>query len=470
MSAVALAGRPARLSIAPEILPLIRLALPLVMAMVGQIAITTTDLLMLGRLGPDALAATALGLSLFHPLLLLGVGIGLAVTPLVSEALTAYRGRQVRRTVRQGIWAAVPFTLLCAPVFWWSSGLFTGIGQDAALSATAQLYLRAVLPGLLFALIFNALRAYMTALEVTRAVMLVSLIAVPLNAAFNYVLIFGALGLPALGVLGAGIGSSLTNLVMALALAWHCARHRPFRRHAIFGRFWRPDWVTFWRVHRIGVPIGLMIVLEVALFAGSSQILGLIGTLQLAAHQIALQIASIAFMVPLGIGQAATARVGLAFGRDGPVQAAGVGWAALLLSSLFMAMTALAFWLIPDVLSSPFLDGGGDSLRVAAFAASYLAVAAAFQLVDGIQVVAAHALRGLRDTLVPMWIALVGYWMVGMPVAVYLGLYTPLAGVGVWLGLLAGLTVCGAALTYRFWRLTRLPQAIVDRGMSIRGG
>ena len=303
MSALALAARRSRLSIAPEILPLIRLAMPLVMAMVGQIAITTTDLLMLGRLGPEALAATALGLSLFHPLLLLGVGIGLAVTPLVAEALTAYRGRQVRRTIRQGIWAAFPYTLLCAPIFWWSSGLFTWVGQETELSATAQLYLRAVLPGLLFALIFNALRAYMTALEVTRAIMVVSLMAVPLNAAFNYVLIFGGLGVPALGVLGAGIGSSLTNLVMAAALAWHCARSRPFRRHAIFGRFWRSDWATFWKLHRIGVPIGLMIVLEVSLFAGSSQILGLIGILELAAHQIALQIASIAFMVPLGIGQ-----------------------------------------------------------------------------------------------------------------------------------------------------------------------
>jgi MATE family multidrug resistance protein len=436
---------------------LARIALPLVLAMVGQIAITTTDMLMLGWLGPEALAATALALSAFHPIMLLGIGIGTAVTPLAAEALAQRQVREMRRAVRQGLWAAVPFTALAVPGLWWIGGLFEAIGQDPGLSRTAELYMRGVLSGLLFILIFNVLRSYATALERTRTILVVTMLAIPLNALINYGLIFGAFGLPRLEVLGAGLGSAITNLAMALALIWVTLRRLPFRRHHVFGRFWRPDWPRFRAIHRIGIPIGLFILLEVGIFAGSAQILGFIGVYELAAHQIVIQLASIAFMVPLGIGQAVTARVALARGRADPAGARIAGQASMLLATAFMSCTALAFWLLPTLLIRPFLDGTPESLEVLAFATAYLAIAAVFQIVDGLQVTAAHALRGLQDTRVPLLIAAFGFWMLAFPTAVILGLFTPLEGSGVWLGFALGLATAAALLIRRFLGLTRVP-------------
>lgn len=437
-----------------EVAALARIALPLVIASIGQIAIMTTDLLMLGWLGPEALAATALALSAFHPIMLLGIGIGTAVTPLAAAALARRQVREMRRVVRQGLWAAVPFSLLALPALWWIGSAFVAIGQDAALSHEAERYMRGVAPGLVAILVWNVLRCYATALERTRTVLVVTLAAIPLNALFNYGLIFGEFGLPRLEVMGAGIGSSLTNLVLACVMALIVATRHPFRRHHVLGRLWRPDWATFRAIHRIGIPIGLFILLEVGVFAGSAQIMGYVGTLQLAAHQIALQLASIAFMVPLGIGQAVTVRVALAHGRDEPGAVRNAGLAGMALATGFMTCTALAFWLLPGPLIRPFLDGGPDAPRVLAFATAYLAIAAVFQIADGLQVTAAHALRGLQDTRVPLVIAAIGYWGIAFPTAGLLGLATPLEGRGVWLALALGLAIAASMLIRRFLRLS----------------
>jgi MATE family multidrug resistance protein len=437
---------------------LARIALPLVLAMVGQIAIMTTDMLMLGWLGPEALAATALSLSAFHPIMLLGIGIGTAVTPLAASALARRQVREMRRAVRQGFWAALPFTALAMPALWWIGSLFQAIGQDAALSHEAERYMRGVLPGLLFILIFNVLRSYATALERTRPVLIVTLVAIPLNALINYGLIFGAFGLPRLEVLGAGLGSSITNVVMTVALLWVMLRRLPFRRHHILGRIWRPDWPIFRAIHRIGIPIGLFILLEVGIFAGSAQIMGFIGVLELAAHQIAIQLASITFMVPLGIGQAVTARVALAHGRAHPAGSRIAGQASMLLATAFMTCTALGFWFLPGPLIRPFLDDSPEAVQVLAFATSYLAVAAVFQIFDGLQVTAAHALRGLQDTRVPLLIAAFGYWLLAFPTAAVLALLTPLEGVGIWLGFALGLATAALLLIRRFLRLTTWPR------------
>ncbi len=440
-----------------EVAALAGIALPLVIASIGQIAITTTDLLMLGRLGPEALAATALALSAFHPVMLLGIGIGTAVTPLAAAALARRQVREMRRVVRQGLWAAVPFSLVALPALWWIGSVFIAIDQDHDLSLQAQSYMRGVAPGLVAILVWNVLRCYATALERTRTVLVVTLAAIPLNALLNYGLIFGEFGLPRLEVMGAGIGSSVTNLVLAGVMALIVATRHPFRRHHVLGRLWRPDWATFRAIHRIGIPIGLFILLEVGIFAGSAQIMGYVGTLQLAAHQIALQLASITFMVPLGLGQAVTVRVAVAGGRGEPSVARTAGQAGMALAAGFMSCTALAFWLAPGPLIRLFLDEGPEASKVLAFATAYLAIAAIFQIVDGLQVTAAHALRGLQDTRVPLFIAAIGYWGLAFPTAAFLALATPLEGRGVWLAFALGLLVAAVMLIRRFMRLTRAP-------------
>ncbi len=437
-----------------EVAALAHIALPLVIASIGQIAIMTTDLVMLGWLGPEALAATALALSAFQPVMLMGIGIGTAVTPLAAAALARRQVREMRRVVRQGLWAAVPFSLLALPALWWIGSAFIAIGQDAALSHEAERYMRGVTPGLVAILVWNVLRCYATALERTRTVLVVTLAAIPLNAFFNYGLIFGAFGLPRLEVLGAGIGSSLTAVVLASVMAVIVATRHPFRRHHVLGRIWRPDWATFRAIHRIGIPIGLFILLEVGVFAGSAQIMGYVGTLQLAAHQIAIQLASITFMVPLGIGQAVTVRVALAHGRAEPGAVRTAGLAGMALATGFMSCTALAFWLVPGPLIRPFLDGGPEAPQVLAFATAYLAIAAVFQIADGLQVTAAHALRGLQDTRVPLVIAAIGYWGIAFPTAGLLALWTPLEGRGIWLALALGLAIAACLLIRRFLRLT----------------
>jgi len=449
------AGTATRHAYPAEIVALGRIALPLVLAMVGQMAITTTDILMLGWLGPEALAATALALSAFHPVMLFGIGIGTAVTPLAAAALAERRVREMRRAVRQGFWAALPFTAVAVPALWWIGDVFVAIGQEPELSHSAELYMQGVLPGIGFVLVFNVLRSYATALQHTRPVLIVTLLAIPFNAFISYGLIFGAFGLPRLEVYGAGLGSAITNAVMALTLLWIVRRRLPFRRHHILGRFWRPDWPIFLAIHRIGIPIGLFILLEVGIFAASAQLLGYIGVYELAAHQIVLQLASITFMVPLGIGQAVTARVALARGRADPAGARMAGQASMLLATAFMTCTALVFWFLPAPLIRPFLDGSPQSLQVLALATGYLAIAAVFQIVDGLQVTAAHALRGLQDTRVPLLIAAFGFWLLAFPTAVVLGLFTPLEGEGVWLALALGLATAALLLIRRFLRLTR---------------
>ena len=454
-SRLALPLKPPARPFAREMRSMVAIAAPLALAQVGILAINTTDVLMLGRLGPEALAATALALSIFHPLLLFGIGIVTATAPLSAAAWGRRDLRQLRRVVRQGLWAGVPFALLLTPVLFWLRPLLVGMGQDPALSALAQDYMRGALWGLIPILAAVVLRTYLTTLGRPRAVLTISLAAIALNAGLNYLLIFGAFGMDGLGVFGAGLGSAITNAVMALALVLHVALRPPYRRHALFGRFWRPDWPTFWRIHSLGLPIGLSIIVEVSLFSGSAQLMGWIGTLELAAHQIALQLASITFMAPLGIGQAATARVGLAWGRGDRAGARRAGLAGMALGFAFMACTALLFALLPRTLAAPFLGAGPESAPVLALAATYIAIAAAFQLFDGLQVTAISALRGLQDMTVPLLIAVLGYWLVGLGCGTTLAFALGWGGRGIWTGMAFGLAFMAVVLVHRFLRLTR---------------
>ena len=445
------------------------LGIPLALSQLAQIAIQTTEVVMLGWLGPDYLAAGGLAANVFFIQFLFGLGVTTAVSPIVAQIVgrPGRRGklRDVRRVVRQGFWVAtalgVPFMLVC----WQVRPILIALGQDADLALLAEAYMHAMLWAVLPALWFIVLRCFVSAFGRMRAVLGVTLWGVAFNGVCGYGLIFGHFGLPALGMVGAGISAALTHGSMVGLLLVYLLIDRRFRRYKLLGRLWRPDWPRFLEIFRIGLPIGGMWVLEGGVFAAALFLMGLIGTMEIAAHQIALQCAAIAFMVPLGISQAATVRVGLAAGAGDPLQIRRAGWTAITLGTGFMALTCLLFLLAGTFLVRLFLDPADPAtVAVAQLAEQLLIVAGLFQLFDGAQSVGAGALRGLKDTRLPLVIALIGYWLIAFPLAVALGFGFDGGAVGIWVGLAAGLAVAAVLLNLRFHWLSR--RALPQRAMA----
>lgn len=435
------------------------LAYPLILTNLAQAVIHATDVILLGWVGPRTLAAGALGVNIYNAFMIFGMGLVTAASPMMARELGARSNsvRDVRRTVRQAMWASVAICIPFWAILWNSEAMLLALGQDPELSAAAARFVRAMQWGLLPLLFFLILRSFISALEMPAWSLAIGGGAVLFNAVINYGLIFGHFGLPRLGLLGAGIGSAISNLLMFLGMAAVVTIHPRFRRYHLFGRFWRADWERFRAVWRLGVPIAVTLALEVTIFNAAVFLMGLIGTPSLAAHAIAIQIAALSFMVPMGIAQAVTVRVGLAYGRRDRGGIARAGWTSFALGTGFMTLMALILISFPYTLVHGFLDESDPrNAEVITLAVSFLAVAALFQIVDGAQAVGAGMLRGLHDTRVPMIYAAFGYWIVGMGVGVGLGFGLGWDGVGVWLGLAAGLAVVSVLMIARWMRREQL--------------
>lgn len=433
------------------------LAWPLVIAQLAQTALTTTDVIMMGWLGPQALAAGTLATTFLMPFLLLGIGIVGAVAPLVAQARGARDIKAIRRIARQGFWVAILLAILLIPIILQIRPAFNLLGQDPVLTGRAEEYIQIAVWLLFPALAIIVLRSLLSAFEATRIILVITVSGVVLNAIGNYLLMFGTLGLPRLELRGAALSTVLTNVVMFAAMLAYVLRHHRFKRFHVLIRFWKPDWPRFREIFRIGTPIGLTVLAEVGLFTAAALLMGRIGTDEVAAHAIALQCASMAFMVPLGLGIAATVRVGHAYGRSDSEGIRKAGWTAFALGVGFMAVASILFLTLGPVIVTWFLDPGvPENAHALALAAAFLAVAGVFQLVDGAQVVAAHALRGLSDTKIPMLLAILGYWGVGLPVAYLLGFVFEWHGVGIWIGLASGLAFVAVVLVTRFAMRERL--------------
>jgi multidrug resistance protein, MATE family len=437
---------------------LLGLAGPIVLTNLGQVAIQTTDVIMIGWLGADALAASVLGVNVMFVLLLFAIGVVIATAPMIAQDLGRKRFavREPRRTVRQGFWVALALGIPASLVLWYIAPLLRLLGQDPVLVAAAEPYVHAAMWGFVPALWFVGLRNFISALERPRAAMVIMFLGVVFNALADYGLIFGEFGLPALGLRGAGIATAATNVFLCAGLLAYVLIDRRFRRYALLGRLWRPDWPRFLEILRIGMPIGVTLIFEVGLFAAAGLLMGLIGVAQLAAHQIALQCAAVTFMVPLGLAQAATVRVGLAAGRSDATGIWRAGILALVLGAGFMSVMAILMWTLPDAIVGIFLDARDPAnLPVIRYGALFLAIAALFQIFDGAQVIGAGALRGLKDTRWPMIFALFGYWIVGMSTSVGLAFGLEMGGIGIWVGLATGLAVAAVLMVSRFVLLQR---------------
>lgn len=436
----------------------LRLALPLAAANLLQMAIHAVDVIFIARLGEEQLAASTLGVAAFGLLVWSATGL-LALPPLVAAALGRRRHalRDVRRTTRMTIWLAIASGLVITALFQFGEAIMLAAGQPPALAARAGEFLGVLALAIVPMLVATAQRLFVAALDRAAYATWINLLALGANILGNWLLVFGNWGLPALGILGSALSSALTSCAMVLAYAVAIRFDRRLHRYRIMGNFWRADWQRLREILALGIPIWLTILAEAGLFAGAAFLMGLIGEAQLAGHAIALQVASLAFQVPYGVGLAATIRVGLAYGARDPAGIARAGQASLLFGVGFMALTAAAMLAMPGAILGFYVDTAApENAAMVAHATQFLFVAAVFQLFDGAQAVGAGALRGLQDTRVPMVYAMVGYWGPGLLTAIWLGFFTPLGGVGIWLGFVAGLATVAALMLRRWARRERL--------------
>lgn len=439
---------------------LLVLGVPLIGSHLAQILIGVTDAVMLGWYDVRALAAVTLGHSIFFVLFIVGSGFAFAVLPMVASALAEGDETLVRRVTRMGLWLSAIYGAAVMPPLIWSGPVLLALGQEPETAAMAEDYLEIAAWGMIPGLAVMVLKNCLAALERTPAVLWITVVAAVLNAGLNYLLIFGNFGFPELGIAGAAVASVAIQIASLALLALYVARVAP--EHAMFQRLWRGDAEAFGRVFRLGWPIGLTNLAESGLFSAASLMMGWIGAQTLAAHGVALQLASITFMVHLGLSQAATVRAGYAMGRRDAAGLRRGARVAVALSAGFAALTIVLYLTVPEVLIGLFIDPGDpERPAILAIGATLLAVAALFQLVDGAQVVSLGLLRGLHDTRMPMIYAAVSYWGAGVPASYAMGFVLGWGGAGVWLGLVVGLALAAGLLLLRFRRqaATRFPVA-----------
>ena len=431
----------------------IALGLPLIGTSVASMLMGVTDTVMLGRLGAEPLAASVLGNQVFFLLMIAGLGLAQGVMPLAAAAVGANDVTGVRRSVRMGFWVVIAYAILVTPIMFFVEPILLFMRQDPQLAALARTYLIISMWSLIPTLIVIVLRSYLSVVEMAGVVLLVTLLAAGLNALLNYAFIFGNWGMPALGIRGAAIATLGSSILSAVVLVAFAAWKPALKKYELFVRWWRSDWPAFMQVLRLGWPISMALVAEISLFAFASIMVGWFGIIALAAHGIVLQIISVAFMIPLGLSQVGTIRIGLAKGQGKPEEIAAAGKAIYIIGAVISGATIVVLVFSPRLLVNAFLGSGAeDADQVLAYAIPFLAIAAAFQLVDSLQVLSGGLLRGLSDTRVPMQIAIFAYWVVGVPLAFGLSQYTSLAANGVWIGLALGLGVAAVLATRRYLR------------------
>jgi MATE family multidrug resistance protein len=427
-----------------------KLGMPLILSNLAMFAIHITDTVMLGWYDVTALAASTIAGTLFFVTFIVGAGFAQAVTPLVAAAAEENDDVQVRRVTRMGLWLSIFYGLVVTVPFFWTEDILIAIGQDPEVADLAHIYLQIVIWQMIPALIVMTFKAFLAAMEHTAIILWATIGTAILNGFINYALIFGNWGMPELGIQGAAIASLTVNLITVLILVAYIMKVLP--QFELFKNFWRSDSEILKRVFVLGWPIGLTSLAEGGLFAASAVMMGWIGAIELAAHGIAIQLASLTFMVHLGFSQAATVRAGRALGRHDELSLRRGGVSVIGMSAFFALVTSLFFLAIPETLVSLFIDPNEpERAALLRIGASLIMVAALFQLVDGLQVLALGLLRGVQDTTVPMFMATISYWVIGLPVSYLLAFTFGMGGVGLWLGLVIGLAVAAVLLLWRFW-------------------
>jgi MATE family multidrug resistance protein len=430
---------------------LAKLGAPIVGTQLLGMGLNLTDTIMAGNLSALDLAGVAIGNSLYMPIVVFCFAVMHAITPIVGEHLGARRFFEIGKSARQLFWLVL---MLAIPAFFLLRNIslvMEAIGVTEEIIPIADGYLKAISWGVLFILLFAGFRNFSEGLGVARPAMYITGSSIIINIGANYVLMYGKFGFPALGAVGTGYASSIVHFYVAVMLFFFLRGFKPFRRFNIFARTRGPEWKYIKEIVNVGLPNGISTVLEVLLFASVSLLMGKLSTQAAASHQIAINVAATMFMIPMGLSMAISQRVGYSIGQGSMPLARYRGFHGITIGTLCMMFTALILLSFPTLIVSIYTQD--ETVRQVA--ASLLFMAAIFQISDGLQVGAFGALRGLKDTRIPMIFNLVAYWFVGFPIGYYLGMQTDMGPKGLWAGLIAGLSVAAVLHNYRFHRLTR---------------
>ena len=428
---------------------MITLAFPVVLAQLSQMSMGFIDTFMVAKLGPEALGAVGVGNVVFFFYVVFAFGTLAAVNPMVAQAYGAGDDKEIGRSVAQGLWLALGLTVVGIAIIWNTESILLLAGQERGVAEIAGDYTHAMSWGLVANLWYSVFRGFCDAVSRTRVAMVISFAAVVFNIIADYGLIYGKLGMPALGAVGAGYATTIVRWLMLGLMLFYIFGTAEFHRYRFLyrARIPRPRYMV--KMLKLGLPIGVGHGMEHGAFGVTSLLMGTISTIALAAHQVSIMLAALAFMVPMGTSFAITTRVGQSIGRGDPGGAALAGWVGIGLGTFFMCITATIFALIPGELATIFTDDP----PVVAYATGLLVLAAVFQISDGIQVLAIGALRGMKDTTRPMITNLISYWLVGIPSGWFLAFKVGLEGKGLWWGLVIGLSVAAVLHSLRFRKL-----------------
>ncbi len=430
---------------------LLKIGGPIIATQLMRMGLNFTDTVMAGNLSALDLAAVAIGNAVYLPIAIFCMATLIAINPVVSEHLGARRFEEIGKSARQMLWLVLALTI---PAFFITRNLdlvmeISGVQPEIIPISTD--YLKAISWGLLPLFAYAGVRYFSEGLSVTRPAMYIAAASLILNVGANYIFMYGAFGIEGMGAVGAGYATSIINLFAAIVFIGFMMKFKPFKRFNIFGKTKGPDPTIFKELLRIGAPNGASSTMEVLLFASVSVLMGTLSVEASASHQIAINVAATLFMIPFGLSMAITQRVGFSIGQGSMEKARFRGFVGIVICASIMTCTAIMLFTIPETIIAIYTD---DPI-VSAMSVSLLFMAGLFQISDGLQVGGFGALRGLKDTRVPMIVNFIAYWVIGFPVGYYLGIVSDFGPEGLWIGLISGLSVAAVLHNFRFHRLTR---------------
>ena len=434
-----------------ELLQIAKIALPIIGAQLLQVSMGVIDTVMAGRIDALSIAAIALGSSIWFFVMLIGFGILLALTPILSQHIGSQNKRLVREEFRQGLWLALALGFITILMLVTVGSALSLMGIKPEIIPPAHDYLVWIAWSLPFTMLYLVPRSVSEAMANTMPLLWIQLIALPLNILGNYLLMYGNHGFPEMGASGAALSTGIAQAVSCVAIFIYTYKEPKYLDFDLFKRMTPPNWGHIYQTFLVGWPIAITMAMEVGLFSATALVMGRFGVDATAGHQIALNLASLTFMIPLGCGMALTVRIGQSVGANQIMNAKKQGQLGIQLCTAITIVSALFLWLFGKQLAELYTD----DTAVITIAAQLLTLAAIFQIVDGLQIGAMGSLRGFKDTKIPMLLAIFSYWGVGMGTAVWLGIYQNMGPEGLWWGLVTGLACAAITLNYRFYLVTR---------------